>query len=170
MSTQFNENFDNGDLIEAGHIKQVFDPINDLEDELDQLQTALTAGTDGQILQADSAAPSGVSWTDPPSGGGSSSTTLVALEVKHIGSNITFTGAGSSHINSISNLGTGNYYITFTSGTVVRSIVASSWYYNYVASSYIVSGANPAAQVYLWNPSTSSNVNSSFYVQIFVEF
>lgn len=37
MPTQFNENFNNGDLIEAGHIKQVFQPINDLEQAVDQL-------------------------------------------------------------------------------------------------------------------------------------
>ncbi len=31
MSTQFNENFNTNDVIEADHIKQVFDPINQLE-------------------------------------------------------------------------------------------------------------------------------------------
>ena len=91
MPTNFDTNFmdNNNDPILANHVAQYAQPINDLENDVDQLQTDVTGqatditnlqtavngkqdslptGTDGQVLQADSGAAEGVSWTDP--GGG----------------------------------------------------------------------------------------------------
>ena len=116
MPTNFDTNFmdNNNDPILANHVAQYAQPINDLENDVDQLQTdvagkqpqnsnldqissqtmtkgdllvhdgtgvtKLNPGSNGQILQSNSATSSGVEWVAPSSAGASQLSDLSDVE------------------------------------------------------------------------------------------